>query len=206
MKGGLKFKPLQYNIQIIHILLSIVCNTVNQSDGPTRIGNILFQVEHAVRHSLTLFCNFCFLYSLVFIILKSATRMILSAYNDISRNHSYPPHLLGHKLQWLTNGSYPETDESSLQFPPPYFFMSNFNIILLSTLNHPSCLSPSGFTTNQTLYTFLVSATQATCPAHLILLGLIPRIILTLTLVYDKHVQMVTRHRSLLRFRVMSTF
>jgi hypothetical protein len=41
------------------------------------------------------------------------------------------------------------------------------------------------------LYTFLFSATQTTCPAHLILLRLIHTIILTLTLVYDKHVQMV---------------
>jgi hypothetical protein len=67
----------------------------------------------------------------------------------------------------------------SIQFKPPYY-ISWRSISLLSShlcLDLPSGLFPSGLAT-KTLYTPLLSPIRATCPAHLIFLDLINRIIL----------------------------
>jgi hypothetical protein len=67
----------------------------------------------------------------------------------------------------------------SIKYIPPHT-ISLRSILILSfylCLGLPSGLFPSGFP-NKILYTFLFSPIRATCPAHLILLDLIIRIIL----------------------------
>ena len=61
--------------------------------------------------------------------------------------------------------------------PTPQFLKIHLNIILLSTPGFHNCLFPSGFTTKP-LYMTLLSSIRATCPAHLILLDFITRILL----------------------------
>jgi hypothetical protein len=66
-----------------------------------------------------------------------------------------------------------------IQSTPPNSIPKRYILMLsiLLRLGLHSGLFPSGFPTNN-LYTFLFSAIRATCPAHLILLDLIIRIIL----------------------------
>ena len=71
------------------------------------------------------------------------------------------------------NCPYPRPEQSSLR-PPTNFLKIHFNIMLPSGLGLPDCLVPSGIRT-KTLHA--PRPKRATCPAHLILLYLITRIV-----------------------------
>ena len=62
-------------------------------------------------------------------------------------------------------------------YPPSHFLKLHFNIILTSTPGPPKWFSSSGFPT-KILCTFLLFPLHATCPAHLIFLDFITRMIL----------------------------
>jgi hypothetical protein len=83
---------------------------------------------------------------------------------------------LPHSQEFVT---YPYSESYNIYpaYPPPFQFLRiSFNMILPYTPGFPSGFYPSSFTT-KILYEPLLFIVRATCPAHLILLDLVTRIV-----------------------------
>jgi len=97
----------------------------------------------------------------------------------------------------------PYTKPARIQPIPPHFTSWRSILILSPYLRQglPDGLFSSGFPA-KILYTLLLSPIRATCPAHLILLYLITRTILTLALVSQNHFYLLTVGRIAYRHRL----
>jgi hypothetical protein len=117
----------------------------------------------------------------VYLLTYSTEQSSSSEANSFSVSQKNYPHFMKPEgslphSQMSATCPYPEPHRSSTRPHPTSW---RFILILSSHLGQglPSGLFPSGFPT-KTLYTALPSSIRATCPAHLILLGLITRTIL----------------------------